>query len=389
MGTGTEPLALTETQRQIVELAREVARTRIEPFAAEWDRTAHFPRDVIAELGHLGFLGMCAPEAFDGMGLDTVTYLLAMEEISAADASVAVSVGIHNAIPTTMLTRHGSAAQQERWLRPMARGEILAGFALSEPDAGSDAASLRAQAVRDGDGWVLNGAKAWATNGGTADVMMIMARTDAPDARRGAKGISTFIVPTDAPGYRPGKPEDKMGLRASNTVGIALENLRLPADALLGDEGQGFVYAMEGLDAGRLGIGAQAVGIARRALEHSVAYCAERRQFGQPINEFQAVQFKLADMATRIEAARALTHATAARRDRGEPITQQASMVKLFASETAMWVTTQAVQLFGGYGYMRDFPVEKLFRDAKVTEIYEGTSEIQRIVIARGLTPRA
>lgn len=389
MGTGTEPLALTETQRQIVELAREVARTRIEPFAAEWDRTAHFPRDVIAELGHLGFLGMCAPEAFDGMGLDTVTYLLAMEEISAADASVAVSVGIHNAIPTTMLTRHGSAAQQERWLRPMARGEILAGFALSEPDAGSDAASLRAQAVRDGEGWVLNGAKAWATNGGTADVMMIMARTDAPDARRGAKGISTFIVPTDAPGYRPGKPEDKMGLRASNTVGIALENLRLPADALLGDEGQGFVYAMEGLDAGRLGIGAQAVGIARRALEHSVAYCAERRQFGQPINEFQAVQFKLADMATRIEAARALTHATAARRDRGEPITQQASMVKLFASETAMWVTTQAVQLFGGYGYMRDFPVEKLFRDAKVTEIYEGTSEIQRIVIARGLTPRA
>jgi len=393
MATGTEPLLLTETQRQIVELAREFARTRIEPFAAEWDRTRHFPRDVIDELGRLGFLGMCAPEAFDGMGLDTVTYLLAMEEIAAADSSVAVSVGIHNAMPTTMLTRHGSAAQQERWLRPMARGEILAGFALSESDAGSDAASLRAQAVRDGDGggggWVLNGAKAWATNGGTANVMMIMVRTDTPEARRGAKGISTFIVPTDTPGYRPGKPEDKMGLRASNTVGIALENLRLPADALLGDEGQGFVYAMEGLDAGRLGIGAQAVGIARRALEHSIAYCAERRQFGKPLHEFQAVQFKLADMATRVEAARALTLAVAARRDRGEMITQQASMVKLFASETAMWVTTQAVQLFGGYGYMRDFPVEKLFRDAKVTEIYEGTSEIQRIVIARGLTHRA
>ncbi|MGH9262347.1 MAG: acyl-CoA dehydrogenase family protein, partial [Acidimicrobiales bacterium] len=311
------------------------------------------------------------------------------EEIAAADASVAVSVGIHNAIPMTMLTRHGSEVQKERWLRPMARGEILAGFALSEPDAGSDAASLRAQAVREGDGWVVNGAKAWATNGGTANVMMVMVRTDTPEARRGAKGISTFIVPTDAAGYRPGKPEDKMGLRASNTVAIALENLRLPADALLGEEGQGFVYAMEALDAGRLGIGAQAVGIARRALEHAVAYCAERRQFGKPLNEFQAVQFKLADMATRVEAARALAHAAAAQRDRGEPMTQQASMVKLFASETAMWVTTQAVQLFGGYGYMRDFPVERLFRDAKVTEIYEGTSEIQRIIIARGLTGHA
>jgi alkylation response protein AidB-like acyl-CoA dehydrogenase len=212
-------------------------------------------------------------------------------------------------------------------------------------------------------------------------------RTDRPGARRGAKGISTFIVPTDAAGYRPGKPEDKMGLRASNTAAIALEDVRLPADQLLGEEGQGFVYAMEGLDVGRLGIAIQAVGIARRALEHSLAYCAERKQFGQALREFEGVQFKLADMATRVEAARALTHAAAARRDRGEAITTQASMAKLFASETAMWVTTQAVQLFGGYGYMRDFPVEKLFRDAKVTEIYEGTSEIQRIVIARGLYP--
>jgi hypothetical protein len=232
---------------------------------------------------------------------------------------------------------------------------------------------------------VLNGLKAWATNGGTADLMMIMVRTDTPAARRGAKGISTFIVPTDAAGYRAGKPEDKMGLRASNTTSVALEHLRLPADALLGDEGMGFVYAMEGLDAGRLGIAIQAVGIARRALEHAVAYCAERRQFGRPIGEFQAVQFKLADMATRVAAARALAHAAAARRDRGERITREAAMAKLF--ETAMWVTTQAVQLFGGYGYMRDYPVEKLMRDAKVTEIYEGTSEVQRIVIARGLRP--
>jgi len=387
MSIAIEAAGLSETQRQIVDLAREFARTRIEPHAAEWDRTAHFARDVLDELGKLGFLGMSTPEEYDGMGLDTLTYLLALEELAAADASVAVSVSIHNAIPATMLLRHGDSRQKERWLKPMARGELLAGFALSEPESGSDAASLSARALRAGDQWVLSGTKAWATNGGTADVMMIMVRTDRPDARRGAKGISTFIVPTDAPGYRPGKPEDKMGLRASNTAAIALEDVRLPADQLLGEEGQGFVYAMEGLDVGRLGIAIQAVGIARRALEHSLAYCAERKQFGQPLREFEAVQFKLADMATRVEAARALALAAAARRDRGEAITTQASMAKLFASETAMWVTTQAVQLFGGYGYMRDFPVEKLFRDAKVTEIYEGTSEIQRLVIARGLYP--
>src|SRR5436309_10360097 len=387
MSIAIEAPGLTETQRQIVELARDFARTRIEPFAAEWDRRAHFDRAVIDELGRLGFLGLSVPEEYDGMGLDTVTYLLALEEIAAADASVAVSLSIHNAIPATMLIRHGSAAQKQRWLKPMARGELLAGFAMSEAEAGSDAAALRTQAARDGEGWVLSGAKAWATNGATADLMIIMVRTDRPGARRGAKGISTFIVPTDAAGYRPGKPEDKLGLRASNTVAIALEDVRLPADHLLGEEGLGFVYAMEGLDVGRLGIAIQAVGIARRALEHALAYCAERRQFGRPLREFQAVQFKLADMATRVEGARALAHAVAARKDRGEEITMQASMAKLFASETAMWVTTQAVQLFGGYGYMRDFPVEKLFRDAKVTEIYEGTSEIQRIVIARGLYP--
>ena len=380
MPTATEQL-------QVVDLAREFAREKIEPFAAEWDRTRHFPRDVINEMGKLGFLGMTTPEEYDGMGLDSVTYLMALEEIAAADASIAVSMGIHNAIPTTMLVKHGTPAQRERWLKPMAHGEILAGFALSEAEAGSDAASLAAQAERDedGGGWVLNGIKAWASNAGTADVMMIMARTDAPGARRGAKGISTFIVPTDAKGYTAGKPEDKMGLRASNTAAIALDDLHLPADALLGEEGMGFVYAMEGLDAGRLGIAAQAVGIARRALEHSIKYCAERRQFDRPIAEFQAVQFKLADMATRTEAARALAHRAAARKDSGEDATAFASMAKLFASETAMWVTTQAIQLFGGYGYMRDFPVEKLFRDAKVTEIYEGTSEIQRIVIARAL----
>ena len=376
---------LTDTQRQVVDLAREFAREHIEPHAAEWDRTKEFPRGVIDELGKLGFLGMTVPERYDGMGFDTLTYLLALEELAAADAGIAVSVGIQNAIPATMLLRHGSDEQKERWLKPLARGELLVGFALSEPDAGSDPAGMYAQAVRDGAGWVLNGAKAWATNGGTADLMMVMVRTDAAGARRGAKGISTFIVPTTTPGYRAGKPEDKMGLRASNTAAVALEDLRLPADALLGEEGMGFVYSMEGLESGRLGIAAQAVGIARRALELSVAYCAERRQFDRALREFQGVQFKLADMATRVAAARALAHAAAASKDRGEPVREQASMAKLFASESAMWVTTQAVQLFGGYGYMRDFPVEKLFRDAKVTEIYEGTSEIQRIVIARGL----
>ncbi len=368
-----------------MELARDFARTHIEPKAAEWDRTKEFPRDTILELGKLGFLGMCTPEEWDGMGIDSVTYLMALEEIAAADAGVAVTVSIQNAIPTVMLTKHGTPAQKERWLKPLARGEIIVGFALSEPDAGSDPASMRAQAVRSGGGWVLNGLKAWATNGGTADLMMIMVRTDSPDQRRGAKGISTFIVPTNSAGYKAGKPEDKMGLCASNTATIALEDLRLPADALLGDEGMGFVYAMEGLDAGRLGIAAQATGIARRALEHAIEYCAVRKQFGKALRDFQGVQFKLADMATRVEASRSLAHTAAGRRDRGLDITHYAAMAKLFASETAMWVTTQAIQLFGGYGYMRDYPVEKLFRDAKVTEIYEGTSEIQRIVIARGL----
>jgi len=273
MSIAVESPGLSETQRQIVELARDFARTKIAPLAAEWDRTKRFPRDVIAELGKLGFLGMCTPEEWDGMGVDGVTYLLALEEIAAADAAISVSMSIQNAIPTTMLVKHGTPVQKQRWLKPLARGELLVGFALSEPEAGSDPASMQAQAVRDGSGggWVLNGLKAWATNGGTADLMMIMVRTDAPGSRRGAKGISTFIVPTDTPGYRAGKPEDKMGLRASNTATVALEDLHLPPEQLLGDEGMGFVYAMEGLDAGRLGIAIQAVGIARRALELSIA----------------------------------------------------------------------------------------------------------------------
>lgn len=378
-------IPLTEEQRGIQQLARDFAREEIAPHTDAWDRDAVFDRGIITRLGELGFLGMLIPEELGGLGLDTCTYLVALEEIAAVDASVAVAMSVHNSLPTQMLLRWGSADQQDRYLKPMARGEWLGAFALSEPDAGSDAAAMHTQAVRDGDCWVLNGTKAWVSSGSHAEVILAMARTDKPGDRRGARGISAFIVTPDMPGFKVGKKEDKMGLRASPTVQLVFENLRVPAANLLGDEGSGFIYAMQSLDNGRLGISAQAIGIARAALEVATAYAAERRQFGKPIKEFQAIQFKLADMATRITAARALLYAAASAKDRGEPITQFSSMSKLMASETAMWVTTQAIQILGGYGYVRDYPVERLFRDAKVTEIYEGTSEIQRIVIAREL----
>ena len=378
-------IPLTEEQRGIQQLARDFAHEEIAPHTDAWDRNAIFDRGTIARLGELGFLGMLIPDELGGLGLDTCTYLVALEEIAAVDASVAVAMSVHNSLPTQMLLRWGTDEQQERYLRPMARGEWLGAFALSEADAGSDAASMRTQAVRDGDCWVLNGTKAWVSSGSHAEVILAMARTDKPGDRRGARGISAFIVTPDMPGFKVGKKEDKMGLRASPTVQLIFENLRVPAANLLGAEGSGFIYAMQSLDNGRLGISAQAIGIARAALEVATAYAAERRQFGKPIKEFQAVQFKLADMATRITAARALLYAAASAKDRGEPITQFSSMSKLLASETAMWVTTQAIQILGGYGYVRDYPVERLFRDAKVTEIYEGTSEIQRIVIAREL----
>jgi alkylation response protein AidB-like acyl-CoA dehydrogenase len=376
---------LTEEQRQIQQVARDFALAEVAPHSAAWDRDAHFEPSLVPKMGELGFLGMMIPERYDGLGLDTLTYLLALEEIAAVDASVAVMMSVHNSLPTQMLLRWGTESQKERYLRPMARGEMLGAFALSEPDAGSDAASLRTRAVRDGDEWVLDGTKAWVSSGTKGDVILAMARTDTPDDRRGPRGISTFIVTPDMPGFRMGKKEDKMGLRASPTVQLVFDHLRVPACNLLGEPGSGFIYAMQSLDNGRLGIAAQSVGIARAALEHAARYAAERRQFGKPIKEFQAIQFKLADMATRVSASRALLHAAATAKDRGQPVTQFSSMAKLMASETAMWVTTQAVQIFGGYGYVKDYPVERLFRDAKVTEIYEGTSEIQRIVIAREL----
>jgi alkylation response protein AidB-like acyl-CoA dehydrogenase len=380
-------IPLTDVQREIVHLARSFAADEIAPNAGRWDREALFPREVVSRLGELGFLGMLIPEEYDGLGLDTPSYLMALEEIAAADASTAVLMSVHNSLPTQMLLNFGSEAQKERFLRPMARGEKLGAFALSEPDAGSDASALRCQAMPSDDGasWVLNGTKSWVTSGSLADVIMVMARSDAPDARRGSKGISAFIVTPDLPGFHVGKKEDKMGLRASPTVQLTFDGMRVPSANLLGQEGQGFVYAMRSLDNGRLGIAAQALGIARAALEASLDYAAERKQFGKPIKDFQAIQFKLADMGSRISSARALLHLTAAAKDRGESTTLYGSMSKLLASETAMWVTNQAVQIFGGYGYVKDYPVERLFRDAKVTEIYEGTSEIQRIVIAREL----
>ena len=376
-------IQLNETQQEIQALARAYAQRELVPLAGERDQESRFDRVMVTQMAALGFFGMLTPERFDGLDLDAQSYLLALEEIAVADASAAVLLSVHNSLPTQMILNFGTEAQQQRFLPPMARGELLGAFALSEPEAGSDAAALRCQAVRDGDDWLLSGTKAWVSHGSEAGVILCMARTDSPDARKGSKGISTFILTPDLPGFHLAKKENKMGLRASPTLQINLDGCRVPGDRLLGEEGKGFIYALGSLDHGRLGIAAQAIGIARAALEAAVRYAGERTQFNKPIAEFQAIQFKLADMATRITAARTLLHAAAAAKQRGEKITRFSSMAKLFATETAMWVTTQAVQVFGGYGYVTDYPVERFFRDAKVTEIYEGTSEIQRIVIAR------
>jgi alkylation response protein AidB-like acyl-CoA dehydrogenase len=312
-------------------------------------------------------------------------YLVALEQIAWGDASVAITISVHNSLPTRMILKYGSDEQKQRWLPPMARGEALGAFALSEAGAGSDAASLSARAERDGDGWVLNGEKMWVTNGGEAKVLLVMMRTDTASERRGARGIGAFIIPTDTPGYNVGKKEDKTGLRGSETVSVSFDNCRVGPEALLGDQYKGFVYALSSLQGGRLGVGAQALGIAQAAFDHTVAYAGERKQFGHPIKDFQGLGFKIADMGTRIEASRGLLYRAARAWDAGRSDMRLSSMTKLYASETAVWVTSQAVNIFGGYGFMKEYPVEKLFRDAKVTEIYEGTSEIQRMVIMRTL----
>jgi alkylation response protein AidB-like acyl-CoA dehydrogenase len=382
----TDLRALSEEQRAIIETARSFAAEHVAPFASQWDRDGYFEPSLVPRLGELGFLGMMLPTEYDGLGLDSRTYLLALEEIAAADASVAVLMSVHNSLPTQMLNAFGTEAQKKRFLAPMARGELLGAFALSEPDAGSDASAIRCQARRDGKDWIIDGTKAWVTSGPHAGVIIAMVRTDTADDRRKSKGISAFILTPDLEGFHVGKKEDKMGLRASPTVQLRFEAMRVPADRMLGEEGMGFIYAMRSLEHGRLGIAAQSIGIARAAFECARAYARERKQFDKPIAEFQGIQFKLADMATRLAAARALLHTTAAAKDRGVVVPGEVSMCKLFASEMAMWVTTQAIQVLGGYGYVKEYPVEKYFRDAKVTEIYEGTSEVQRIIIGRAVT---
>jgi len=376
---------LNEDQEQIRQLAREFAENELRPRSAEWDRNGAFHSEVMPLLGELGFFGILLPEEYDGLDLGMLSYLVALEQIAWGDASVAITVSVHNSLPTQMILKYGSEEQKRKWLPPMARGEALGAFALSEADAGSDAASLKARAVRDGDGWILNGEKMWVTNGGAAQVVLAMVRTDEPGERRGPRGIGAFVIPTDTPGYIVGKKEDKTGLRGSETVSIAFEDLRLGPEALLGEPDKGFIYALSSLEGGRLGVGAQALGIAQAAFDHTIEYAGQRRQFGKPIKDFQGLGFKIADMSTRIEASRGLLYRAARAWDAGRSDMRLSSMCKLYASETAVWVTSQAINIFGGYGFTKEYPVEKLFRDAKVTEIYEGTSEIQRLVIIRTL----
>ncbi len=369
---------VTTEQEQIRELARQFAEGELRPNVEGGDHEAALDPAILEQLAELGFFGMLVPEEHDGMGFDRATYLAALEELSWGEPSIGLTLSIHSAFPVTLLVRHGTAEQRERWLPELAAGARIGCFALSEEDAGSDVAAVAARAERDGDGWVLNGRKKWVTNGRVAGLAVVVARTS-----EGRDGLSAFLVPTDTDGWTVGSRETTMGLRPLEVVRVDLEGLKLPGDALLGEEGAGFRLAMEGLDLGRLGVAAQAVGIARAALDHAVRYADEREQFGRSIRQFEAIQFMLADMATKVAAARSLLVWAAE-----EGTTQSSSMAKLFASETAMAVTTDAVQIFGGYGYMRDYPVEKLMRDAKATEIYEGTNEIQRAVIARELYRR-
>ncbi len=376
---------LTEEQRLVLELAREFAREEIRPGVEYRDRHEdEFDRSLVDKLGELGFLGMLIPTEYDGLGLDMLTYLYALQEIAWGDASVAVSMSVHNSLPTQILLRHGDDEQKERWLQPMARGELLGAFSLSEADAGSDAASLTARGRQDGDDWVLSGEKMWVTNGASADLVLVLVRTS--DEAKPSSGISAFVVPTDAPGYKPGKKEKKLGLRGSETVAVMLDDVRLGPEHLVGEAGRGFSYALAALEGGRLGIAAQAIGIAEAALDHALDYANERKQFGTLLRDFQGMRFKLANMATQLEASRGLLYRAAQAYMADEPRRRNlSSMAKLHASETAMHVTREAVQVFGGYGYSREYPVERLFRDAKVTEIYEGTSEIHRLIIAREL----
>jgi alkylation response protein AidB-like acyl-CoA dehydrogenase len=372
----------SEEQRLIQKTAREFAEKELAPYLQEWDEKEHDSKEALLKLGELGFLGMMVPEEYGGIGTDTLTYLIALEEISAVDPSTAVAMSVHNSLPTSMVLEFGTNEQKKILLTPMARGERIAAFALTEPQAGSDSAALSSTATRKGDSYILDGTKMFVSTGDVADVFLVMARTQ---EGKGSKGISTFLVDRESPGLQIGKKEHKMGIRSSSTVEVVFEGCEVPAFNRLGDEGEGFILAMKGLDSGRLGIATQALGIARTCLELSISYAKTRKQFGKAISEFQAVSFSIAEMATEIEAARSLNHRVAHKRDMGSKVSHEASMAKLFASRIAVKTATAAVQIHGGYGIMKEYPVERFFRDAKVTELYEGTSEIQKIVISRHL----
>ena len=372
---------LTETHVQVRDMAREFASSVIRPLAEDLDREEMFPKDLYLQMAELGLFGICVPEELGGPGFDTLTYALVMEELSRGYASVADQCGLIELI-STLLVRHGTAAQQERWLADVLAARTLVAYCITEPEAGTDVSGIRTEAVRDGDGWVLNGGKIWIHNAPVADLAFVLARTD---KSAGHRGMSIFAVDLHADGVERGPKEHKMGQRASQVGALTFTDVKLPADALLGEEGRGFHMMMSVLDKGRVGIGALAVGVAQAGLEAALDYAGQRKQFQQPIVEFQGVQWMLADMAKDIEAGRLLVHSAATKIDRGEDATKACSMAKCFAGDAAVRCTQDAVQVFGGSGYIRGFEVERLYRDAKITQIYEGTNQVQRMIIAREL----
>jgi alkylation response protein AidB-like acyl-CoA dehydrogenase len=380
--------ALTDDQREIQALARDFGRDEIEPHAAEWDREHRFPRELYSKLAELGLMGVCIPEEYGGAGAEFLSYILVLEELSRADAGVGVTVAVHTSAATLPIVLFGTDEQKARFVPPLARGEAIGAFALTEPESGSDAGSLRTKADADGDGWIITGRKQWITNGGLGGTLILFARTD-PDTP-GPRGVSAFVL--DGDHVQVAREEEKLGLNSSTTVDLVVEGARIGRDRLLHEEGKGFTVAMATLDGGRIGIAAQALGIAQAGYDVARAYALERRQFGKRIADFQAIQWKLADMSTEIDAARLLVYRAAWLKQEGRPHTEEGAKAKLFASEMARRQTAEAIQILGGYGYTKEFPVERYYRDAKITEIYEGTSEIQRLVIARsilGLAQRA
>lgn len=375
-------LTLTPEQEMMRKMVRDFSRSEIMPFIESMDEQDQFPRDVIEKMATLGLMGIPIPEKWGGAGADYISYILALEELSRVSATVGVILAVHTSVGTMPILRYGTEEQKKKYVTRLAQGEYLGAFALTEPHAGSDASQIRTTAKRVGETYILKGSKIFITNAGEADIYIVFAVTD-PGA--GPKGISAFIVEKDTPGFKVGKKEKKMGLGGSNTCELIFDDAQVPAANRLGKEGQGYEIALSNLSGGRIGIGAQALGIATAALEYARDYAKERHQFGKPIGKIQAIQFKLADMATQVEAARLLVYQAAWMYQEGRSCRREASMAKLFATDTAMKVTTEAIQVFGGYGYSREYPVERLFRDAKVTQIYEGTNEIQRLVIGRDL----